>query len=66
MFRVRRIYDEVLPGSQSALDQVKAIMRSRFSAVPAEDIDQLGRYLRNPFLKHPAHPACLRGGPIRR
>jgi len=51
MFRIRRIYDEVLPGNRSALDQVKAIMRSRFSAVPAEEIDQLGRYLRNPFLK---------------
>jgi hypothetical protein len=40
MFRIRRIHDEVLPGNRNALDQVKAIMRSRFSAVPVEEIDQ--------------------------
>ena len=51
MFRIRRIYDEVLPRNQNALDQVKTIMRSQFAAVPAEEIDQLGRHLRDPFLK---------------
>lgn len=51
MFRIRRIYDEVLPGNRNALDQVKTIMRSRFSAIPAEEIDQLGRHLQDPFLK---------------
>jgi len=51
MFRIRRIHDEVLPGNQNALDQVKTIMRSQFAAVPAEEIDQLGRHLRDPFLK---------------
>ena len=51
MFRIRRIYDEVLPANRNALDQVKAIMRSRFATVPAEEIDQLGRHLRDPFLK---------------
>jgi acetoin utilization deacetylase AcuC-like enzyme len=51
MFRIRRIYDEVLPGNRNALDQVKAILRSRFSAVSSEEIDQLGQHLHNPFLK---------------
>jgi acetoin utilization deacetylase AcuC-like enzyme/GNAT superfamily N-acetyltransferase len=51
MFRIRRIYDEVLPGNRNALEQVKAIMRSRFSAAPAGEVEQIGRYLQNPFLK---------------
>jgi acetoin utilization deacetylase AcuC-like enzyme/N-acetylglutamate synthase-like GNAT family acetyltransferase len=51
MFRIRRIYDDVLPVNQAALEQVKAIMRSRFPAVPSEEIDQLGRHLHDPFLK---------------
>ncbi|MCU0538386.1 MAG: GNAT family N-acetyltransferase, partial [Desulfobacterales bacterium] len=51
MFRIRRVYDEVLPVNRAALEQVKAIMRSRFAAVPAAEIDQLGRHLHDPFLK---------------
>lgn len=51
MLRIRRIYDEVLPGNRNALDQVKVIMRSRFSAISEEEIDQLGRYLHDPFLE---------------
>jgi hypothetical protein len=51
MFRIRRIYDEVLPANRNALDQVKAIMRSRFSAVSSQEIEQLGHHLYNPFLK---------------
>jgi len=51
MFRIRRIYDEVLPGNRNALDQVKAIMRSRFPAASSEEIDRLGHHLHDPFLK---------------
>ena len=51
MFRIRRIYDEVLPANRIALEQVKAIMRSRFPAVPSEEVEQLGRDLHDPFLK---------------
>lgn len=51
MFRIRRIYDEVLPANRAALEQVKAIMRSRFPTVPQDEIDQLGRHLHDPFLK---------------
>ncbi len=51
MFRIRRVYDDVLPVNRAALEKVKAIMRSRFSAAPAAEIDQLGRHLHDPFLK---------------
>lgn len=51
MFRIRRIHDEVLPANRNALDQVKNILRSRFSAVSAEEIEQLGQHLHDPFLK---------------
>jgi acetoin utilization deacetylase AcuC-like enzyme/GNAT superfamily N-acetyltransferase len=51
MFRIRRIYDDVLPVNRTALEQVKAIMRSRFPEVPQDEIDQLGRHLHDPFLK---------------
>ncbi|MGE5258435.1 MAG: hypothetical protein ACM3KE_17295, partial [Hyphomicrobiales bacterium] len=51
MFRIRRIYDEVLPANRAALEQVKAIMRDRFPSVPPEEIEQFGRHLRDPFLK---------------
>lgn len=50
MLRIRRIYDDILPGNRNALDQVKTIMRSRFAAIPEEEIDQLGRHLQDPFL----------------
>ncbi len=51
MFRIRRVYDDVLPVNRAALEQVKAIMRSRFASAPAGEIDQLGRHLHDPFLK---------------
>ena len=51
MFRIRRIYDDVLPVNKQILGQVKDILRSRFSAVKESEIDQIGEKLRNPF-KH--------------
>jgi len=51
MFRIRRIHDEVSPANKAALAQIAAIMHSRFSPAPAEEIDQFGRHLHNPFLK---------------
>lgn len=49
MLRIRRIYDNVLPVNQSTLNQVKEILRARFSAVPEEEIAAIGEKLRNPF-----------------
>jgi acetoin utilization deacetylase AcuC-like enzyme/ribosomal protein S18 acetylase RimI-like enzyme len=51
MFRIRRIYDEILPINQDTLKQVKAILRSRFSEVSAAEIEEIGNRLRNPFKK---------------
>jgi hypothetical protein len=31
MFRIRRIYDDIIPVNKDALEQVKGIMRNRFS-----------------------------------
>jgi acetoin utilization deacetylase AcuC-like enzyme/GNAT superfamily N-acetyltransferase len=49
MLRIRRIYDNVLPVNKSTLNQVQEILRSRFSAVPEEEIAAIGEKLRNPF-----------------
>jgi len=49
MFRIRRIYDEILPINKDALEQVKGIMRTRFSGAREEEIEQLGQKLHNPF-----------------
>ncbi len=51
MFRIRRIYDEILPINQTTLEQVKAILRTRFASVPENEIQDIGRHLRDPFLK---------------
>jgi hypothetical protein len=49
MLKIRRIYDDVLPVNRETLKQVQQILRTRFSAVPAEEIDQISDKLRNPF-----------------
>ncbi|MDX9786655.1 MAG: GNAT family N-acetyltransferase [Desulfobacterales bacterium] len=49
MIRIRRIYDDVLPGNVDTLRQVKDILRFRFSSVPEEEIESIGEKLRNPF-----------------
>lgn len=51
MFRIRRIYDEILPINQTTLEQVKAIMRTRFASVSEKELQDLGRHLHDPFLK---------------
>jgi acetoin utilization deacetylase AcuC-like enzyme/GNAT superfamily N-acetyltransferase len=49
MLRIRRIFDDVLPANRETLEQVKEILRDRFSEVSEEEIEQLGEKLRNPF-----------------
>ncbi|UCF89958.1 MAG: GNAT family N-acetyltransferase [Desulfobacterales bacterium] len=49
MLRIRRIYDEVLPLNKDTLRQVKDLLRSRFSEVAEEEIEQVGEKLSNPF-----------------
>ncbi|MGE4543009.1 MAG: GNAT family N-acetyltransferase [Pedobacter sp.] len=51
MFRIRRIYDDVLPVNRTAIDHVQQILRTQFADLPARDIDKLPQQLSNP-LKH--------------
>ena len=49
MLRIRRIFDDSIPANREQLDQVKAILRTRFPAVKEGEIASLGEKLRNPF-----------------
>jgi len=49
MLHIRRIYDDVIPVNKGTLDQVKQILRSRFTEVCEDDIELIGEKLRNPF-----------------
>jgi acetoin utilization deacetylase AcuC-like enzyme/GNAT superfamily N-acetyltransferase len=51
MFRIRRVYDDVLPRNKDAIAQVQDILRAQFWEVPEGDIGKLPEQLRNP-LKH--------------
>ncbi len=51
MFRIRRIYDDVLPVNRTAIAQVQKILKAQFADLPARDIDKLPQQLTNP-LKH--------------
>jgi acetoin utilization deacetylase AcuC-like enzyme/GNAT superfamily N-acetyltransferase len=49
MFRIRRVYDDLLPVNQEAIRQVKDILRAQFRQVPEGDIAKLPEQLRNPL-----------------
>jgi acetoin utilization deacetylase AcuC-like enzyme/GNAT superfamily N-acetyltransferase len=49
MFRIRRIYDDILQIDKQEIAQVQAILRHQFALVPQQDIDQLPDMLRNPL-----------------
>ncbi len=49
MFRIRRIYDAVLPLNQEALRQVQAILREQFPYVSEDEVEALPEKLRNPI-----------------
>ena len=49
MFRIRRIYDDVLPINQTAIRDVQQILADQFSALSVEEIHSLPERLRNPF-----------------
>lgn len=49
MFRIRRIYDDVLPINQQAIREVAQIFREQFPAARPSDIEELPEKLRNPF-----------------
>jgi acetoin utilization deacetylase AcuC-like enzyme/GNAT superfamily N-acetyltransferase len=49
MFRIRRVYDDILPNDRAAVEQVQDILRSQFNALSEKDIDKLPGQLRNPL-----------------
>ena len=51
MFRIRRIYDDVLPVNKAALREVRQIFGDQFPDADASEIDPLADRLRNPFRK---------------
>ena len=51
MFRLRRIYDDVLPVNKTALQEVRRIFHDQFAEAPSDDIESLAQRLRNPFHK---------------
>ncbi len=51
MFRIRRIYDDVLPKNQVAIREVQQIFAEQFPDASPEDVANLSEKLRNPFLQ---------------
>jgi acetoin utilization deacetylase AcuC-like enzyme/GNAT superfamily N-acetyltransferase len=49
MFRIRRVFDNLLPVDRAAIGQVQNILRSQFPDVTKEDIAGLPEQLHNPF-----------------
>jgi len=49
MFRIRRIYDYVLPVNRSAVDRVQEILKEQFPLLSQRDIAKIPEQLRNPF-----------------
>ena len=49
MFRIRRIYDTVLPVNRQAIAQVQQILRDQFPALDKKDIKKLPEQLTNPL-----------------
>ena len=49
MFRIRRIYDDVLPVNKEAISQIQTILRQAFNELDSEDIEKLPQQLANPL-----------------
>jgi acetoin utilization deacetylase AcuC-like enzyme/GNAT superfamily N-acetyltransferase len=49
MFRIRRIYDDVLPVNQAAIAAVQDILREQFPTLSPKDIAKIPEQLRNPL-----------------
>ncbi len=49
MFRIRRVADDLYPMNRYAVEQVKEIMRSQFSAVKEEKIETISEQLHDPL-----------------
>ena len=52
MFRIRKIYDCILPVNQRAVAQVQAILRHQFPDLSEKKIEKIPEQLRNPLKYH--------------
>jgi len=48
LFRIRRIYDDILPVNKEAISQVQEILRGQFKGLSEYDINKLPEYLHSP------------------
>lgn len=49
MFRIRRVFDDLVPANRYALEQVQAILRSQFELLDQQKIDRIPDTLRLPL-----------------
>lgn len=49
MFRIRRIFDDLVPANQHALEQVRAMLHSQFELLDRRKIDRIPNTLRSPL-----------------
>ena len=49
MFRIRRIFDDIVPANQHALEQVRAMLHSQFELLDRRKIDRIPDTLRSPL-----------------
>ncbi|MFO7667196.1 MAG: histone deacetylase family protein [Desulfobacterales bacterium] len=49
MFRIRRIFDDIVPANRHAIEQVSAILRSQFELSERHKIDRISELLRHPL-----------------
>ncbi len=49
MFRIRRIYDDILPVNRAAIFRAQEVLRVQFPALAEKDIAKLPEQLRNPL-----------------
>lgn len=59
MFRIRVIFDEVLPINREALRQVREILTAQFSEAPTADARGIGEKLHNPFAQQFRSFVCV-------
>ena len=48
MFRIRRIYDDLLPINELEISQIQDILRTQFNELPESDITKIPDLLKNP------------------
>ncbi|MGE3180806.1 MAG: acetylpolyamine amidohydrolase, partial [Phycisphaerae bacterium] len=49
MFRIRRVFDDLLPFDAREIAQVQALLKEQFPGIDATEVDALPEKLRNPF-----------------